>query len=226
VPPTELRSESKKHPIHMTKPNSPMKIALLGATGNVGSVILVEAERRGHAITAIARRPESVPPRPGVTPLRGDVTDEGALGRLLPGHDAVISSVKFVRIDAALLVRAVKAAGVPRLLVVGGAGSLEVAPGVALVDTPQFPMAYKREALAGQAFLSGLRTEQSLPWTFLSPAALLMPGERTGRFRLGGDQLLVDAQGQSEISLEDYAMALIDELERPRHSFRRFTVGY
>ena len=203
-----------------------MKIALLGATGNVGSRLLAEAASRGHTITAIARRPEAVPVRPGVTPHRGDITDEIALGQLLAGHDAVISAVKFIRVDASLLLRAVKAAGVPRLLVVGGAGSLEVAPGVALVDTPQFPADYKKEALAGCSCLNTLRDEPALDWTFLSPSALLLPGERTGRFRLGRDQLLVDAEGHSQISLEDYAVALIDELENPHHSRQRFTVGY
>jgi len=203
-----------------------MKIALIGATGNVGSVILAEAEKRGHHITAIARRPESIVPRPTVRPQRGDATNEVALSVLLRGHDVVISAVKFVRIDPALLVRAVSAAAVPRILVVGGAGSLEVAPGVTLVDTPQFPEEYKKEALAGRTFLNVLRGEPSLTWTFLSPSALLVPGARTGKFRLGGDQLLVDTQGHSQISLEDYAVAMIDELENPRHLRRRFTVGY
>ena len=190
-----------------------------------GIGILTEAERRGHEITAIARRSESIMPRLGVTPQRGDVTNEVALSALLRGHDAVISAVKFIRIDAALLVRAALAAAVSRLLVVGGAGSLEVSPGVALVDAPQFPEEYKKEALAGRAFLNTLRSEPSLSWTFLSPSALLVAGTRTGKFRLGRDQLLVDAQGQSQISLEDYAMAMIDELENPRHSRQRFTVG-
>ena len=203
-----------------------MKIALLGATGNVGSRILIEAENRGHEITAIARRPDTIAPRPRVTPQRGDITNETALGRLLSGHDAVISAVKFLRSDAALVIRAVKSSGVSRLLVVGGAGSLEVAPGVALVDTPQFPAEYKREALAGRNWLHSLQAEASLHWTFLSPSALLIPGTRTARFRLGRDELLVDAAGQSHISIEDFAMALIDELENPRHARQRFTVGY
>ena len=203
-----------------------MKIALLGATGNVGSRILVEAENRGHDITAIARRPDTIAPRARVTPQRGDVTKEAELVRLLSGHDAVISAIKFFRSDAALVIRAVKSSVVSRLLVVGGAATLEVAPGVALVDTPEFPEEYKKEALAGRSWLQALRAETSLQWTFLSPSALLTPGARTARFRLGRDELLVDATGQSHISIEDFAMAMIDELENPRHARQRFTVGY
>ena len=142
------------------------------------------------------------------------------------GHDAVLSALKFATSDAAALITAVKQAGVDRLLVVGGAGSLEVAPGRALLDTPDFPAAYRPEAEAGRRFLDTLRTERSLDWTFLSPAAEFVPGKRTGEFRLGGDQLLADANGRSWISMEDYAIAFVDELETPKHSRQRFTVGY
>ena len=124
------------------------------------------------------------------------------------------------------MIGAVKWAGVKRLLVVGGAGSLEVAPGVQLVDTPDFPEAYKPEALAGRDFLNVLRDERELDWTFPSPSALFVPGERSGQFRLGTDGLLVGANGESKISMEDYPIALVDELENPRHSRQRFTVGY
>lgn len=128
--------------------------------------------------------------------------------------------------DAAALVATAKQAGVRRLLVVGGAGSLEVEPGVALVDTPDFPAAYKAEALAGRTFLDTLRSETELDWTFLSPSASFEPGERTGTFRVGADQLLADASGASRITMEDYAIALVDEIESPKHSRSRFTVGY
>jgi putative NADH-flavin reductase len=202
-----------------------MRIALIGATGNIGSRILAELASRGHSVTAIARNVEKVPATPGVTAQRGDAGDEDALAGLLLGHDAVISSVHFTQSDPRKLIAAVKAAGVPRYLVVGGAGSLEVAPGKRLVDVPQFPAEYKQEALAGAAFLDLLRDETALDWTFLSPPALIVPGERTGTFRLGTDQLLADAKGDSRISMEDYAIALVDELETPRHSRRRFTVG-
>jgi uncharacterized protein len=203
-----------------------MKVALIGATGNVGSRILAELLSRGHTVTAIARNPEKSPARPGVTPKRGDVHDKAGLAPLLAGHDAVISAVRFSASDPHLLIAAVKEARVPRYLVVGGAGSLEVAPGKKLIDTPSFPDAYKPEAGAGGVFLGILRSEKDLDWTFLSPSALIGAGERTGKFRLGGDQLLTAADGKSSISYEDYAVALVDELEKPAHSRRRFTVGY
>jgi putative NADH-flavin reductase len=137
----------------------------------------------------------------------------------------VISAVHFTASDASVLIGAVKTAGAKRYLVVGGAGSLEAAPGVALVDTPDFPQAYKAEALAGAEFLDLLRKEPTLDWTFLSPSAMFVPGERTGKFRLGTDQLLTNEHGSS-ISFEDYAIAFVDEIEKPAHSRQRFTVGY
>lgn len=203
-----------------------MKVALIGASGHVGSRILAELARRGHEITAIVRNPEKVEAGAKVTAVKGDVYDEAALAKLLSGHEAVISAVHFTASDPQILIRAVKASGVPRYLVVGGAGSLEVAPGVKLVDTPEFPAAYLDEARKGGDFLELLKGERELNWTFLSPSALIQPGERTGKFRLGTDQLLVDENGQSAISTEDFAVALIDELEQPRHERRRFTVGY
>jgi len=203
-----------------------MKVALIGASGNVGSRVLAELLSRGHAVTAIARHPEKISARSGVTPKAGDVHDKAALAPLLAGHDAVISAVRFSASDPKLLIAAIKEARVPRYLIVGGAGSLEVAPGKKLIDTPSFPEAYKPEAGAGGAFLELLRGERDLDWTFLSPSALIGAGERTGKFRLGGDQLLTAPDGKSSISYEDYAVALVDELEKPAHSRRRFTVGY
>jgi uncharacterized protein len=144
---------------------------------------------------------------------------------LLKGHDVVISSVHFTTSDPELLIEAVRASGAKRYLVVGGAGSLEVAPGVTLVSTPQFPAIYKAEATKGGEFLALLRDEKQLDWTFLSPSALFVAGERTGKFRLGKDELLTSDKGSS-ISFEDYAIALVDELEKPAHSRQRFTVGY
>jgi putative NADH-flavin reductase len=203
-----------------------MKIAVIGATGHAGSRIVDELVRRGHAVTAIVRNPDKVPVRAGVTAVKGDVFDRAGLARLLAGHDAAVSAVHFTASDPALLIAAVKDADVSRYLVVGGAGSLEVAPGVALVTTPDFPPAYKAEAEKGGAFLDLLRAEKELNWTFLSPSALFVEGERTGKFRLGGDRLLVGADGKSWISFEDYAAALADEIERPAHLRKRFTVGY
>jgi uncharacterized protein len=203
-----------------------MTVAVIGATGNVGSRVVAELLSRGHSVTGIARNPEKAAARPGLTAKRGDVSDKAGLAALLKGHDAVISALRFADTDARTLIDAVKDSGVKRYLVVGGAGSLEVAPGVKLIDTPQFPEAYKAEALKGAAFLELLRGEETLDWTFLSPSALINAGKRTGKFRLGGDQLLTDDKGNSSISYEDYAVALVDELEKPAHSRKRFTVGY
>lgn len=202
-----------------------MKIALIGASGNAGSRILKELSDRGHAVTAIARTPDRIAALPGVTAVVGDLDQPDALTETLRGHDAVISSVHFAATDAARLIDVVRASGVTRYLVVGGAASLEVAPGQRLLDQPDFPEAYKVEATAGAAFLDRLRSVQDLDWTFLSPSAMFVPGERTGRFRLGTDQLLSNAQGSS-ISFEDYAIALADEIEQPHHIRQRFTVGY
>jgi uncharacterized protein len=203
-----------------------MKIAVIGASGNAGSRITTELARRGHAVTAIARHPEKIASGASVAPTRGDVMDQAGLARLLAGHDAAISSVRFLDSDPVKLIGAARESKVGRYLVVGGAGSLEVAPGVRLVTTPGFPVAYKAEAEKGAAFLDLLRAEKELNWTFLSPSALFAAGERTGKFRLGTDQLLTAADGKSSISFEDFAVALADEIERPAHIRRRFTVGY
>jgi putative NADH-flavin reductase len=203
-----------------------MKIAVIGASGHAGSRITAELARRGHQVTAIARNPGRIAGHANVTPAKGDVMDQAGLARLVTGHDAAISSVHFLASDPAKLIAAAKESKVGRYLVVGGAGSLEVAPGVRLVTTPGFPVAYKAEAEAGAAFLDLLRAEKELNWTFLSPSALFVAGERTGKFRLGADQLLTAADGKSSISFEDFAVALADEVERPAHIRRRFTVGY
>jgi len=203
-----------------------MKIAIIGATGRVGTRLTDEALRRGHQVTAIARHASKLPARDGVTTRDVDATDSAALAAALAGNDVVISSARFAQLNAQQVTSAVRQAGVPRLLVVGGAGSLYVAPGVQLVDTPNFPDAYKPEALAGRDFLNALRGEQRIDWTFLSPSALFEPGERTGKFRVGEETLLSDAAGKSWISMDDYAIAMLDEIEKPAHSRQRFTVGY
>ena len=203
-----------------------MKVALIGASGNVGSRILTELLNRGHEVTGIVRDTEKLQHHDRLVAKQGDINDEASLATLLAGHDAVISAVKFQSANPQSLIGAVKQAGVKRLLVVGGAGSLEVSPGVQLVDTPDFPEGYKPEALAGRDFLNVLKDERELDWTFLSPSALFVPGERTGKFRLGTDRLLIGSSGESKISMEDYAIAFVDELEMPRHSRQRFTVGY
>ena len=201
------------------------KIALIGASGNAGSRILKELSDRGHHVTAIARSPEKIAALPNVEAKKGDVFDQTGLSKLLAGHDAVISSVHFTASDPVTLIEAVRASGVPRYLVVGGAGSLEIAPGQRVVDLPDFPAAYKAEATKGAEFLDLLKQEKQLDWTFLSPSAEFVPGEKTGKFRIGKDNLLSNEDG-SRISFEDYAIALVDEIEKPQHSRQRFTVGY
>lgn len=203
-----------------------MKIAVAGASGRAGSEITKELARRGHTVTAIARNPENIAALSNVTPTKGDVLDQAGLAKLWAGHDAAVSSVHFLASDPLRLIGAAKESKVGRYLVVGGAGSLEVAPGVKLVTTPGFPAEYKAEAEKGGAFLDLLRQEKDLNWTFISPSALFIEGERTGKFRLGTDQLLADASGKSWISFADYAIALADEIERPAHARQRFTVGY
>jgi uncharacterized protein len=203
-----------------------MKIALIGASGHVGSRLLTELLGRGHSVTGIARDTTKLASRPGLVLKAGDATQPAQLAPLLADHDVVISAMRFQSSDPNALIAAVKQAGVPRLMVVGGAASLEVAPGQALFDAPGFPEAYKAEAAAGRRALDTLRAEKDLDWTFLSPSAEFAPGERTGTFRLGSNQLLSDANGKSWISMEDYAIAFADELETPKHSRQRFTVGY
>ncbi len=203
-----------------------MKLAIIGATGTVGSRIVDEALRRGHQVTGIAR---AVPPGPvaqGLSRLAGDAHQPETLAPLLAGHDAVVSSVGFRASDPQRLIDAVRRSGVARYLAVGGAGSLEAAPGKLLIETPEFPAEYLEEATRGKLFLDALRQVRDLDWTMLSPSALFVAGERTGRFRLGGDGLLTAADGRSWISFEDFAMGLLDEIEAPKHVRARFTVGY
>jgi putative NADH-flavin reductase len=214
---------------------SVMKVALYGASGIIGQRILNEALSRRHTVTAVVRDPSKVPARNSVQVVAGNVLDPQSVAATVTGHDAVITAFgpsggqdpQTVAEAARALVTGLKAAGVKRLVVVGGAGSLEVAPGVKLIDTPQFPAGLKPIAQAHSDALDVYRRDGTdLDWTYLSPAALIEPGERTGQFRLGGDQLLTDAQGQSRISAEDYAIALLDEVETPKQVRQRFTVAY
>lgn len=202
------------------------KIAIIGATGRAGSQLLEEALRRGHSVTAIARDTSKIGARAGVVSKNVDVLDAAALQDAVVGHDVVISAAHFATVPANALIGPVKQAGVKRLLVVGGAGSLLLPDGTRVIDSAGFPAEYKAEASAGAAFLDALRQEKELDWTFLSPSALFVEGERTGKFRVGKDDLLVSDDGQSSISFADYAIALIDEVETPKHSRQRFTVGY
>jgi putative NADH-flavin reductase len=203
-----------------------MKISLIGATGNAGSRILAELARRGHQVTAIVRHPEKVPKLDNVIAKLGDTNRVVDLASVLRGHDVVVSSVHFLDAQADNLVDAVRQARVPRYVVVGGAGSLDNGEGVKLIDAGGVPEPYRAESRAGCAFLDLLRETSDIDWTFLSPSAQFVAGERTGVFRLGTDTALRDASGRSWISYEDYAVALVDEIEQRRHSKRRFTVGY
>jgi uncharacterized protein len=202
-----------------------MKVAVLGASGHAGSEITKELSARGHEALAIARKPEAIPAMSGVVAKAGDASDPAALADLIRGSDAVISALHF-DIPAATLLAALKKAGVGRLLVTGGASSLEVAPGVRLIDTPDFPAEWKPFAQGGIVFLDDIRKEHDIDWVFFSPAAFIEQGSRLGRYRLGVDHLVVDDKGESRISFADYAIAMVDELEQHRHRRQRFTAAY
>ena len=212
-----------------------MNIALIGATGFVGAAVLNELLQRGHRVTVLARNPAKLAAREGLTVLSADAQDAAQVAKAAVGHDAVVSAYnpgwtvpdihdQFHKGTRAII-DGTKQAGVRRLLVVGGAGSLFVAPGVQLVDTPQFPAEYKQGALAAREALNWIRTESTLDWTFLSPPILLAPGERTGRYRLGTESPLMNGEQPGGISVADLAVALVDELETPRHLQQRFTVA-
>ncbi|GER91932.1 hypothetical protein KDW_60940 [Dictyobacter vulcani] len=211
------------------------KIALFGATGMIGQRVLNEALRRGHPVTAIVRDPASMDlSNPNLMVVAGDVMDVESIAQKVVGHDVVVSTLgpgldadpeKLVTITRSLL-EGVRHSGIKRVIAVGGAGSLEVAPGVQLADTPQFPPAWKGIASAHRDALDVYKQEQKLDWVNVSPAALIEPGTRTGQYRTGTDQLLTNAHGESKISAEDFAVAIIDEVEQPHFSRQRFCVAY
>ncbi|MBB6559358.1 putative NADH-flavin reductase [Acidovorax soli] len=212
-----------------------MKIALIGATGFVGSAVLEELLRRQHQVTALARNPGKIAASEGLTVVQADAQDAAQVAQAVAGQDAVVNAYnpgwtvpdihdQFL-IGTRAIYAGVKQGGVKRLLVVGGAGSLYVAPGVQLVDTPGFPAEYKAGALAAREALNLVRNESTLDWTFLSPPILLAPGERTGQYRLGTDAPLMNGEAPGGISVADLAVAIADELENPRHVQQRFTVA-
>ncbi|WP_199054586.1 NAD(P)-dependent oxidoreductase [Aquitalea sp. ASV15] len=213
-----------------------MKIALIGASGFVGSAILQELLARQHQVSAIVSRPERLPAHPQLHAVKADAYDAAAIASAVAGHDMVISAFNpgwdkadiralFLKGHAAI-VAGVKQAGVKRFLEVGGAGSLYVAPGVQLIDTPHFPAEYKEGAKGARQALADLQQETALDWVFLSPPAMLAPGARSGQYRLGGDTLLMDGEAPAGISVADLAVAIVDEAETPRHSRQRFTVAH
>jgi putative NADH-flavin reductase len=212
-----------------------MKIAVFGASGRIGSRIIEEALNRGHDVTAVVRHPENYThPKPHVKVAKGDLFNAQDVESGAFNQDVVISAYSntggappsTITEVVVPLVSGLKQAHVKRLIVVGGAGSLEIAPGKQLVDTPDFPAGFKDVALAHREALKLYQKENELDWTYVSPAAEILPGERTGKFRTGTDQLLTDAGGKSFISMEDFAIAIIDEVEIPKHIKERFTVAY
>jgi len=211
-----------------------MKLFLFGVTGNAGQAILQEALSRGHTVTAAARQTGFFHPVGKASVVTADVLDTVSLKDTIKGHDAVIVAISgrksghdTVARAATNLLATMPEAGVARLLWVGGAGSLEVAPGVRLVDTPQFPAAYKEEALGQAAALQTLRAgKTSVNWTYVSPPAMIGVGGRSGKYRVGGDQLLADSTGVSTITWIDFAVAVVDELEKNAHPQARITVAY
>jgi putative NADH-flavin reductase len=214
-----------------------MKIALFGAGGNIGRRVAQEALNRGHEVIAVVRDPAKFEKRnDAIRVVAGDATSPDNVAAAVKGVDAVLSAVgpgasqqsNDILVQAARgLIEGVRRAGVKRLIVLGGAGSLEVSPGVQAVDAPEFPEAWKGNALAQREALKIFRSSAGdLDWTYISPAAVIQPGMRTGRYRTGFDQMLFDDKGESRISIEDYAVAMIDALERAQHIRKRITVAY
>jgi len=210
-----------------------MKVVLYGATGMIGSRIMKELLSRGHAVTAVLRDPSKLKPQANVKIEKGDMLDPDSIAKLAWGAEVIVSSfgppsgaqADQLSTAARALLAGARRAGAPRVIMVGGAGSLEVSPGLQVVDSPNFPDAYKPVALAHRDALHILR-QSDLNWTSFSPAVTIQPGDRTGKFRLGQDSVIADDKGKSSISAEDYATALVDEVEQGRHTKQRFTIGY
>lgn len=218
-----------------------MKVALIGASGFVGSKILAEALQRGHQVTAVVRNPEKIQPDKNLNTKKADVLNVDELAKLLAGHDVIVSAFNPARGVAGAhvydlhvqghkaILAAANKSGVKRFLGVGGAASLKTPEGIELIDSPQFPAAYEqfKPGIRGTRELYYLlKQEPSLDWVFIAPSVVIAPGERTGKFRIGKDHVLYNDQGESKISLEDYAAALVDEMERPQHHNERITIGY
>lgn len=213
-------------------------VTLIGASGFVGTAILNELLARGHRVTAVVRNPGKIGiESPSLTVVQADVTDTSALVAACKGRDAVISAYnpgwtnpniyEETLHNYPLILEAVRQSGVRRLLCVGGAGTLFCAPGLRVVDSGVIPDAIMGGVRSlGEFYLNTLMNEKEIDWIFFSPAGTLEPGKRTGKFRLGKDDLIVDENGNSHISVEDYAVAMVDELENPKHHYERFTIGY
>ncbi len=214
------------------------KVVIIGASGFVGSAITNEALNRGYEVTALVRNPEKITiSHPNLKVIKADVSDSETVAELTKGFEAVISAYnpgwanpniynETLKVYPAIL-NGVKKAGVKRLLIVGGAGTLFVAPGIRVVDSGAIPEEIMGGVKSlGEFYLDTLMNEKEIDWVFFSPAGTIAPGQRTGKFRLGKDDLITDEKGNSNISVEDYAVAMIDELEVPKHHQERFTIGY
>jgi putative NADH-flavin reductase len=202
-----------------------MKIALVGATGNAGSRVLAELIARGHEVTGIVRNPEKLPDGDRIFGTRTDGS-QATLCAAIAGHDAIVTSVKFLDLDPDVIVPAILDSGVKRYVVVGGAGSLIGPNGMKEFDDPNFPPPAKPNSVRGGYMLELLEKTDGLDWTYISPSRMFVPGERTGQFRYGKDHLLMNEAGDSRISFEDFAIAVADELEAPKYIGERFTIGY
>lgn len=203
-----------------------MRIAIIGSTGRAGSHILKEALRRGHDVTAIARNIEKIGDHPSVNPVSLDAEESEVLVEAIKGHDIVIISVQFNLTDGKKILEAVRKSGIRRVAVVGGGGSLEVAPGRMLMNEPNMPPDRLPASLANYEILQMLLRDDILEWTYISPSLIFFEGEAQGGFRYGKDELLRDKDGKSSISMGDYAVAMLDEIENPKFLRERFTIGY
>lgn len=208
-----------------------MNVVVYGATGKSGSRIVSELLRRGHRVTAVARNPSGLPAN--VHSVKDDLSDVDRIAAVISGADAVVSAYapppedtdQLIGVTERQIAAIHKAGTNVRLIIVGGAASLEVAPGVMLLNSGHVPAEWIPIATSHEKILR-IFEKSDINWTYFSPAAFFEPGTRTGKFRLGTNQLIADAQGNSRISMEDYAIALVDELEKPEHERARFTIGY
>ena len=220
----------------------PLRFIVYGASGNVGSRVASEALDRGHHVTAVSRNPSRIKNlHDNIVIVKGDILDVQSVAGLVTDHDVVVVSVKgsadgsknpeqaVHRVAADVLVATLRGMGesAPRLIYVGGAGSLEVEPGVLYADTVKFvPKSIRQEINGHVLTLEYLRTIEDVSWTYISPAKKFKKGKRTGEYRIGGDQMLLDEKGRSRISMEDFAVALVDEAENSDFIGGRFSVAY
>jgi putative NADH-flavin reductase len=219
-------TKSKEIILIINKMKTPLKIAIIGVTGNAGKRITAEALNRGHEVTGIARNIDGAAAKTNLTLKVGDVNNPYPLAEMLKGHDVIVSSIKFNDFDHDQLIEAIRLSGVKRYLIVGVASFLEVAPGITGLESGKLPDFLIPIARAAQKYLDILKSADDLDWTVLAPATQFIAGERTGKFRLGGHKLIIDENGKSSISFEDYAIALVNEIEEPHHVKDIFSVGY